>query len=450
MGRKRRMRRSLQALAAFFLMGCAAIDTTPLDEQDFYRRTQVELRNLKSRQNPEPPAGRLRAGAARIEITPAPGVPLAGYGNRLGRGATGTHDRLYVRALALSDGRQTVILITGDLLAITNDLSEAVHEKVARRIPIQREALMISATHTHSGPGAIAKRFWEEFAAGPFDPALFETIAQKMARAALEAHENMQPASLWGDQVPAPDLIQNRMLPSGPVDPDLSFLSVRTQHGQAIFLVNYSAHPTVLPSANYLFSGDFPGALQRKLEARTGGVALYTAGAVGDQGPHPPAGRDPFDQAEKTGQLLAGKVLQAPQGMALTEKIPFRAARISVPLPPTQVKTGERRRLASALGDFFFDRETVLQAFRVGDFLLLGVPCDLSAEIGLEIKARAARHGLKVIIVGFANDYVGYVIPNEYYGRDFYEARMSFNGPFMGEYFKEIGIGLVEALADGP
>jgi hypothetical protein len=70
--------------------------------------------------------------------------------------------------------------------------------------------------------------------------------------------------------------------------------------------------------------------------------------------------------------------------------------------------------------------------------VLIGVPCDLSAAIGVGWKAEAKRLGRRAVILGFTNDYVGYVIPTEYYETGHYEARMSFNGPFMDRYFTAV------------
>jgi hypothetical protein len=83
---------------------------------------------------------------------------------------------------------------------------------------------------------------------------------------------------------------------------------------------------------------------------------------------------------------------------------------------------------------------------RVADQVLLGVPADLSSEIGRRIKAYALGQGLRVFIIGFANDYVGYVIPRERYDTDEYEARMSFNGPHMGQYLQEVAFQMIDAL----
>ena len=65
--------------------------------------------------------------------------------------------------------------------------------------------------------------------------------------------------------------------------------------------------------------------------------------------------------------------------------------------------------------------------------LLIGVPCDLSAELGLELKRHARERGYQPLIVGFANDYIGYCLPRRLYETDSYEASLAFNGPDTGE-----------------
>jgi len=434
-------------IIALFSAGCLSIDTTPLRDQAPYLKTRELLEKVQPLVGQNQPSQLLLAGAARVEITPPVGIPLAGYGNRKGRGSTGIHDPLYTRALALSDKSQIVIILANDLLAITDDLYKAVYKKISREIPLEPDALMISASHTHSGPGALAKRFWEGFAAGPFEPEFFEETTERMARAAVAAYHHMRPARLGGGSIAVPEMIRNRMVTDGPTDPALNFLVFKTQDRvMTVYLVNYSAHPTVLKDNNDHVSGDFPGALSRRLEEETGVIALYTAGAVADMTANPPPGGDDYEKAEKMGRILANKVLEASQSVVYQDQIRIGAALATIHLPPTQIKLGVNRRLASPFGNLFFDRESMVQAILIGDYFLLGVPCDLSAEIGLEIKQQARSHQLHVLIIGFANDYMGYIIPKRYYDTNAYESRMSFNGPYMDTYLKEISFELMKKL----
>ena len=93
-------------------------------------------------------AGAMEAGAAKVEITPELGTPLAGSYQRMGRGATAVHDPFYVRALYLEDGETQVFLVSADLAAISPELREAVLERPLHDVP--RENVFLTATHTMS------------------------------------------------------------------------------------------------------------------------------------------------------------------------------------------------------------------------------------------------------------------------------------------------------------
>lgn len=92
----------------------------------------------------------LRAGVARADITPPPGVEMWGYFDRSGP-ATATLDPLFARVLALDDGRQTIALITLDLGRSFGPPQIAWLRDKARRQHQVKEVMLI-ASHTHSGP----------------------------------------------------------------------------------------------------------------------------------------------------------------------------------------------------------------------------------------------------------------------------------------------------------
>lgn len=433
-------------LGSSLLAACLAIDTTPLERDKGYHQTKAAIQKMSASRNVGPQAAFL-AGAARVEITPPSGTPLAGYSNRHGIGSLGVHDPIYTRALVIVGGGQTVILIANDLLAITNEIYEAVYQDLSGDLPIDKEGLMISASHTHSGPGAMGKKRMETLATGPYDPKIFKQITRQMARAARMAYQNIAPAQMGFARETVPALIRNRMVKEGPTDPTLDLVTFKTDH-QMIYLVNFSAHPTILNAKNFLVSGDFPGVLEAHLEREADVVALYTAGSVADMGPHPPVEGDPFHKIEAMGDALAQAVLlAAPREETYQQKMILGSRLVKVQLTPVQMKIGQKKRLASSLGRMLLDSETTVQAIRLGPVMLLGIPGDLSAAIGLEIKAYAAAMGINAIIIGFANDYIGYIIPSEYYTSGVYESFMSFNGPHMDRYIKEIGMALIDALA---
>ena len=100
-------------------------------------------------------AAELRAGAAAVNITPAPGIGLAGY--YFERGADGTNDDLFAKALVLEVDGTKAALITLDLISTTRPMVEAARREIEKVTGIPGANVMISATHAHTGP-VLAER----------------------------------------------------------------------------------------------------------------------------------------------------------------------------------------------------------------------------------------------------------------------------------------------------
>ncbi|MFQ5579416.1 MAG: neutral/alkaline non-lysosomal ceramidase N-terminal domain-containing protein [Nitrospiria bacterium] len=435
---------SLPFLGALF--GCLPIVEVDLKQSNFYNKTRSAI--IQGRLNTPVSSWPFLTGAAKVKIPTPPGLPMAGYGRRRSRGATGTHDPIYARALAIKQGEGLVVLVATDLLAITDEIKDAVLKKIKLSIPLTNETFLLAATHTHSGPGALASDFLEQFGSGRYDRLYFKKVTKEIALAVRLAYERLKPASVRFGIAQAPDLIINRMVKGGPIDPEIPFLLFAEEGGNTTAsLVNFSAHATVLKSDNFLYSGDYPGFFEMSLETH-GRVALFTAGAVADQTAQAPGGKDHFKQAELMGGELAKKVLDA-EGTATIQTNPLLSVR-TVPfiLPPPQVKIRSNRRLPHFLSQPFFDRTSSLQMIRIGRVILIGIPGDLSVALGMKIKWNARQKGFEAIIIGLANDYIGYILPRELYFTSTYEASMSFHGPQMGEYLLEMITLLMEDLPD--
>ena len=122
-----------------------------------------------------------------------------------------------------------------------------------------------------------------------------------------------------------------------------------------------------------------------------------------------------------------------------------------VTLPALQARVGNGVRLRPWLARRLLPvgPVTFLQGLRLGDALWLSTPCDFSGELALGVKATATEHRLAAAVTSFNGDYVGYVIPANYYTLDGYEPRtMSFFGPQLPECFMAVLGELTAMLAD--
>ncbi|HXX95435.1 MAG TPA: neutral/alkaline non-lysosomal ceramidase N-terminal domain-containing protein [Planctomycetota bacterium] len=366
---------------------------------------------------PHPSSGFL-AGAAAIDITPTREVPLGGYGARQGALMTGVHDPIYAKALWLETPEARICLVTTDLIGSTLEIRDAIKPADAD--------LVLAASHNHSGPGALARGVWV-FAMGNYDPALREELVDKLRKVVARARAGKRPARLGFATIPVPELSRNRRHEGGPTDPELSILKVQDDLDQPMALViNYAAHGTVLSDKNFQLSGDWPGAFQRALEERLGGLALYTNGAEGDIAPRVPGGRDPFERCQAMGQALAERVANLVGALEKTTggvRLGYVERGVVLPTPTLPLVPGK-----SVLG--------LLEINGIRMFCFPGEPC---VELGLELKRRFPGSW----ILGLANDHLGYFLTEAEYEKGGYERSVSFYGPKMGPWlvrrFAELG-----------
>ena len=380
------------------------------------------------------PAQTLWAGAARVELTPPAGTPLAGYSRRHGRASLGAHEPLYARALAFSDGRRVVILVSCETLIIDEELHRAALQRVQQRYRVDRADLLLWSTHTHSGPGGYGRRFLEQLSMGRYDARVFEILSQRIAEASVRAVGRLAPASVRGGEAIVEGASRNRLHAGGPTDPVVRVLRVDGAGATPVaFLVTFAAHPTVLGAENRRFSGDYPGALMAAIEQQhPGSVCLFAAGAIADQAPARGPG-DRFLEAQQLGERLAKAALSASeQEPSSVTSAGLGTAIAEVSLPPARLRWGHAR-LPAWFSERFFDRYAQLHLVAIDGRLLIGAPCDLSLEVGRRLSDAARSRGWRPLVIGFADDYIGYVLPPADYAGDSYEAHMSFNGPTVAD-----------------
>lgn len=276
------------------------------------------------------PAGRatgpgLTAGVGRTDITPPVGVSIALYGPDGGT-ARGWRGRLQARAIALRDARgETVVLVSVDLGAVSLVLHREVARRVVAETGIGADRILLSATHTHAGPGNFFSwRTYNEHASGlpGYDPEIVAFLADGIASAILDALGSMRPARAGWVQAPVWGVTRNRSLEAwranradgrilpgvlpapppgldpaeGAVDPTLTLLRVDTigPSGTAAPAAAWSAfavHGTGNPPANDLIDSDVQGLVELGLERRLAGrpdakgaapVHAMVLGAAGD------------------------------------------------------------------------------------------------------------------------------------------------------------------------
>jgi hypothetical protein len=192
-------------------------------------------------------------------------------------------------------------------------------------------------------------------------------------------------------------------------------------------------------------SADYPGVIVREIERQLPGtMGFFFAGAGGDQAPVKTA--EGFECAEQLGVPLAQQATALLRQAQPVSSPAVHAQQERVPLPPARVRLGSRFTLPRWLGKQFVDDDATLSLLVVGKTLFLGVPCDLSAGLGHELKVAARSRGFEPMVVGFASDYIGYCLPEAQYASQTYESSLAFNGPKTGELVVERLVEMLDRL----
>jgi len=227
--------------------------------------------------------GGLRAGAAKAVITPdvkAGKVYMAGFGNN--RLATGVHDDLHVRCLALAANENTVAMCSVDLIGLFYDDVVRIREKVRTRAP-ETTHVIVAATHDHEGPDTMGLWGPTPLVSG-IDERYLEWVDERIAATAAEAVRSLEPAhlTLGRDDHPLLAQLQDDSRPPYVKDPFLFTMHLVSALGKPIAtLINWSDHPETLGGKNTEITSDYPHWLCRVVEEKLGGTAVFFDGSIG-------------------------------------------------------------------------------------------------------------------------------------------------------------------------
>lgn len=271
----------------------------------------------------------LVAGAASVDISPKDSLFLFGYPH-VKRYSTGIHDPLLSCALYLSDGKNPVIFVANDVVAITKESTQKVRQQISQETGVPAGNIMLTTTHTHSAP---ATADWLSNESDPVvpraDKKFIRQFEEGIVKSAIAAYRSAQPALVGLAVADGTGCGTNRHDPKGPSDQQVPVLVVRSaKDNKAIAaMLTYAMHPTVLHENSTLVSGDFPAMSRKYIQHHVLGtqcVVLHHIGAAGDQSPRHVTQANTFAEAERLGQILGKAVQKAIANLSFTAEAPLR------------------------------------------------------------------------------------------------------------------------------
>lgn len=442
----------------------------------------------------------LKAGFGIIDITPELGTQIAGYLSP--RYARDIHDPLNARSVVFESDEERIAIVGCDLIALPGRYVGMARSIIADETGIPEDHVLIACTHTHFGPSTAGL-----FGCDPEEDYL-AWLVPRLADSVRLAVNRLAPARIgWGigkewrvsfnrryrmkDGTVCmnpgkgnPNIVE----PAGPIDPDVGVIYLEAIDGTPMgMIMNFALHYVGISNGSAI-SADYFGYFPRVMKKLKGEhfSTVFLNGACGDinnidvNNPKQLSG-DP--QIEKVSNTLAGVALGVIENLkttgeckvgAVSGELRFRRKVIT----PEDIVRAERilekgaegiegryswlsgmalpvawepaiARECLFLKDMPEELSTEVQVIRIGDAAIVGLPGEIFAQIGLDIKARSP---FEVTLVSeLSNDYIGYVPTDEALkdgGYETWAARSALPGPGTAPAMIDLATDLLKRLAE--
>lgn len=423
-------------------------------------------------------ASDLRVGAAAAEFVADDSMHIGG--SILPGKVQGQEGKLRAVAVVLEKDGAKLAIVACDILMITRDLLDPAVKQITEATGIPGERVLINCTHTHHAPSTVRVHGYDRV------PAFCEEVQRKIVQAVKDANTNLSKGGceflfhlgreetvgmnsrlmlgdstiFWiGDKSDA-------VRPTGPFDPELPVLAFRDSQRQMKALIfNHSTH-TIGVRSGAKRSPSYYGLAAQELETELGGVVSFLEGASGST--HNISGLVPVPVAiQRVKEAVNAALVQAqPQRVdklaAIKRPFTFKVRRFDEAKEDAAVASycnkraaqradstievfrKMRAKLAPQQGQ---ERTTWLQAVRIGDVAIVGVPAEFFTKLGLDIKNRSPfRH---TYIAELANDWIGYVPDADAFKLGGYQVWTGFHSycePGTGERIVDEVVGMLNEL----
>ncbi|UCG57372.1 MAG: neutral/alkaline non-lysosomal ceramidase N-terminal domain-containing protein [Phycisphaerales bacterium] len=401
--------------------------------------------------------GALRAGAAKIDITPEKPVRMAGYAGRKGL-SQGVHDPLSARAVTFENNGKRLVIVSTDLIGFYGGTAEPLREAIIHEFKLKPSELFLTAIHTHSGPSLTL----DEEKGHESNLEYTVSLKSRLIDLLRQAFKNMAAVQTGVGVGHSPVGANRRELtfdnkanssirlgrnPYGPTDKEVLVMKVAESDGRTIAaLFDYATHATCLGGKNYVISGDVLGLAEQFVEKILGNdvIAPAFAGASGNIDPWfrvlPAFNNEPgwIPEPVLLGTLLGEEVVHVFRDIGevsgggeiesayVTLELPGKPrgeAKIDETSPPTPLN--------------------VIVA-RVGSVAFVGIGAEVLTEIGMAIKAASPFE--HTFVITHCNGAAGYLAPEHLHVEGGYEIRSNAFAPQAAELLVKKAVQMLHDL----
>ena len=395
--------------------------------------------------------GNLRVGAGQVDITPPLGTCLSG--SLSPRYAEDVSYPLYAKAVVFDDGETQIAYVQNDLILLTLEQFSVATARAEELTGIPQANIMMSCTHTHYGPATYG------MFKVPGEEEYVRWVLPRIGDAVKLAQNRLQPAVICHTSGACPEETHNRrwwmrdgqvmmnppvgspdlVRPSAGTDPEVALLVAETPDGAPIAAIaNFSLH--YVGGAGLAISADYFGAFGEALQRMAGSefIAIMANGCCGDINNvdrlHPRQFQRPYPDydVDRVGNVLAAECYKRWRRLDGRQEDVTVASAVDHPAYRRRTVAEEQQRVVAGgvvavdqvaqkwpdyaeefakerarMDTLPLDIETQVQALRIGDMAMVGLPGEFFVEYGLNIKRQSPFP--RTMTIELANDWIGYV-----------------------------------------
>ena len=433
----------------------------------------------------------LIAGVAESIITPHFPVYLMGYPLPLDRYHKDVHDDLKAHCFFLKNRAVSLVIVTLDLVFYSKRRVRLVREKINRLTDIPLDHIMISATHTHSGPvtASIPFRLWNDEI--EMYPDYLDFVDEKIVQGVHKAMLTAFPAVIGSDFGICgreQNVGGNRRHKDGPSDPQVWVTAIKDETDKLrAVLLNYALHPTFLHAENFSITADYPGYIYEYFKKDDSNLVVgFQLGAAGDQSSRHFRSGQTFAEAKRVGYALAAEARRVIEGIEFSQDPVLAVARKMImpslkEIPPLAQAEEKQRQAVAALEKSRANAEPYgvqrtlecsligaerrlkiaregengqagfqtlfpfeIMVMAIGEVRIAAVPCEIFVKYALRIKRESPSPKTYLATVSNGSS-SGYVYTPQAGAEGGYEPLVSIYAPQAGE---EVYTAIMELLAE--
>jgi hypothetical protein len=393
-----------------------------------------------------------RVGLSAIHVEPEIGIPLAGYGDKRRRlpvwdftnryphafffkPSTGVRDPIRSKVMVVENSGKRLIFVSVDVIGVTKSFVDALRKRLQHR-QVGIEELIVTGTHTHSGPGTLSKNIaLNAIAVDLYQERNFQAMVDRTVTAIESAFQNLEEVDLYFTSFQAKDIQINKFRRAGKdwFNNTAGFILAQSKKTGAWLggLLNFAMHGNAMPIDDLRYSADMPGALERAVQTvlaeanskKNCGepVVLFMNGAEGDVRHKGDRGEQIMEDVAKNfeNQFRASFVPEHLERMPDELSVERKKVFLGVPGWPLKIcakRDGFYKSWMEILGRSgkipmfgIFPTHTHLSLVKLGGVMMMSWPGEASTSLGFDLNRIASTYGFdRSWVLGLTNDYLTY------------------------------------------